>query len=145
MGLQQIYPPLNFNVEHRPLTFPGPFSVGCFSPPDLFAGKMHALLFREYKGWVKGRDWYDFLWFIGQQIPVRLPHLQERMHQLGHLPKGEMLTCESLRKLLESRISRLDVKAAQDDVRRFLKETWKIEHWSQDYFHQSSAHLQCLG
>lgn len=49
-------PPLKFNVNYRPLTFPGPFSIATMTLPDLFAGKMHALLFREYKGWVKGRD-----------------------------------------------------------------------------------------
>lgn len=135
-------PPLNFHCEQRPLAFPAPFSVTCFSLPDLFAGKMHVLLFRDYKGWVKGRDWYDFLWFLGQNIPLRLPHLQERMHQLGHLSDNESLTRDSLWKMLNNRIQQLDVNAAQADVKRFLKDPWKIEHWSREYFHQSAQHLK---
>ena len=79
-------PPLKFKVDYRSLTFPGPFSVTTMALPDLFAGKMHALLFREYKGWVKGRDWYDFLWFLGQKIPLALTHLEKRMRQSGNLP-----------------------------------------------------------
>lgn len=139
-----VDPPLNFINESRPMRFPGPFSVNSMSLPDLFAGKFHALLFRNYKGWVKGRDWYDFLWFLGQNIPVRLTHLQERMWQLGHLPRSQTLTKEKIRELLDLRIKQLDVNAAKTDVSRFLKDHWKIEHWSQEYFHESAQHLNII-
>lgn len=132
-------PPLKFNTEYRPLSFPGPFSVGTMTLPDLFAGKMHALLFRDYKGWVKGRDWYDFLWFLGQKIPLGLTHLEERMDHTGHLDKP--LTEALLRHLLVDRIKKLDIKAAQMDVRRFIKDNWKIDNWSQQYFLESAKGL----
>ncbi|MFA6916769.1 MAG: nucleotidyl transferase AbiEii/AbiGii toxin family protein [Parachlamydiales bacterium] len=134
-------PPLKFNINYRPLTFPGPFSVATMTLPDLFAGKMHALLFREYKGWVKGRDWYDFLWFLGQKIPLGLTHLEERMRQAGHLPNDHQLTEQRLKTLLDDRIRQLDVASAAADVRRFIKDQWKIEQWSQDYFLESATHL----
>lgn len=134
-------PPLKFNVNYRPLTFPGPFSVATMTLPDLFAGKMHALLFREYKGWVKGRDWYDFLWFLGQKIPLGLTHLEERMRQAGHLLIDNQLTEQRLRMLLDDRIRQLDVASAAADVRRFIKDQWKIAHWSRDYFLESATHL----
>lgn len=134
-------PPLKFNVNYLPLTFPGPFSIATMTLPDLFAGKMHALLFREYKGWVKGRDWYDFLWFLGQKIPLGLTHLEERMRQTGHLLNDRQLTAERLRMLLDDRIRQLDVASAAADVRRFIKDQWKIAHWSQDYFLESASHL----
>lgn len=134
-------PPLKFDINHRPLTFPGPFSVATMTLPDLFAGKMNALLFREYKGWVKGRDWFDFLWFLGQKIPVGLTHLQERMREAGHLPKEQQLTEPMLRKLLDDRIRQLDVTSAQTDVRRFIKDHWKIDQWSQEYFLESATHM----
>lgn len=134
-------PPLKFNINYRSLSFPGPFSVATMTLPDLFAGKMHALLFREYKGWVKGRDWYDFLWFLGQKIPLGLVHLEERMRQVGHFPIDQQLTEKKLRTLLSERIKQLDVASAEADVRRFIKEPWKISHWSQDYFLESASHL----
>ena len=134
-------PPLNFNVEHRPLSFPGPFSVATLTLPDLFAGKMHALLFREYKGWVKGRDWYDFLWFLGQKVPLGLPHLEERMRQSGHWKNDYPLAEQILRMMLDSRIRQLDIASAQADVQRFIKDFWKIADWSQDYFLESASHL----
>ncbi|MGZ3632887.1 MAG: nucleotidyl transferase AbiEii/AbiGii toxin family protein [Parachlamydiaceae bacterium] len=134
-------PPLKFKVNYRPLAFPGPFSVATMVLSDLFAGKMHALLFRDYKGWVKGRDWYDFLWFLGQKVPLGLKHLEERMRQSGHLSLGEELTEAKLRVLLRDRIKQLDCQAAQEDVRRFIKDLWKIDHWSQDYFLESADQL----
>lgn len=134
-------PPLKFNINYRPLTFPGPFSVATMTLSDLFAGKMHALLFREYKGWVKGRDWYDFLWFLGRKIPLGLTHLEERMRQAGHLLNEHQLTEQRLRMLLDDRIRQLDVASAAADVRRFIKDQWKIAHWSQDYFLESATHL----
>lgn len=134
-------PPLKFKVNYVPLTFPGPFSVATMTLSDLFAGKMHALLFRNYKGWVKGRDWYDFLWFLGRKIPLGLTHLQERMQEAGHFPKDEILTESKLRALLEERIRNLNVDSASSDVRRFIKEPWKIDHWSNAYFLDSAKNL----
>jgi predicted nucleotidyltransferase component of viral defense system len=136
-----IDPPLKFCTEHRPLAFPGPFSVTTFTLPDLFAGKMHALLYRNYKGWVKGRDWYDFLWFLGQKIPLRLTHLQERMYQIGNLQTNQQLTETLLQQLLEKRIEELDVQAAKQDVQRFVKDSWKLDQWSCEYFLQSASLL----
>lgn len=138
-------PPLHFKTSHQPLAFPGPFSVTTFALPDLFAGKMHALLFRQYKGWVKGRDWYDYLWFLSQNVPVRLIHLQERMRQLGHWEQDRPLTEKDLRELLNQRIESLDVKAAQVDISRFLKDPWKVEQWSTAYFHESAKLLKISG
>jgi predicted nucleotidyltransferase component of viral defense system len=134
-------PPLKFNVDYRPLTFPGPFSVATMTLPDLFAGKMHALLFREYKGWVKGRDWYDFLWFLGQKIPLGLTHLEERMRQGGHFLNDQQLTEKKLRTLLDDRIRQLDVASAEADIRRFIRNPWKISQWSNKYFLESATHL----
>jgi hypothetical protein len=57
-------PPLRFSTENKLLTKPFSFYVNCFTLPDLFAGKMHALLFRKWKTRVKGRDWYDLEWYI---------------------------------------------------------------------------------
>lgn len=134
-------PPLRFDINYLSLTFPGPFSVATMTLPDLFAGKMHALLFRDYKGWVKGRDWYDFLWFLGQNTPLGLSHLEERMQQMNQFPKNQQLTEEKLKELLEARIQKLDVAAAAADVRRFIKDPWKISHWSQEYFLESAKQL----
>jgi predicted nucleotidyltransferase component of viral defense system len=63
-----VNPPTGFNCEHKLLLLPFSFMTRCYSLPDLYAGKMHALLFRNRKARVKGRDWYDFEWYVRNNI-----------------------------------------------------------------------------
>jgi Nucleotidyl transferase AbiEii toxin, Type IV TA system len=67
-------PPLGFETEERLLLRPFSFYVKCFTISDLFAGKMHALLFRKSGKNVKGHDWYDMEWYIKKSIPLNLNH-----------------------------------------------------------------------
>lgn len=128
-------PPLKFEKETKLIPFLGPFSITTMSLPDLFAGKMHALLFRDFSGWVKGRDWYDFTWFLSKQTPVSLVHLKERMIQLGHLDRDIKLSIDDIKELYIERVKNLDIASAQNDVKRFLKDPWKIQQWSHEYFY----------
>ena len=75
-------PPSHFGTTQHYLLLPTPFYVTAFSEPELFAGKMHALLCRNWKGRIKGRDWYDFVWFVSRDVAVHLRHLEARMRQL---------------------------------------------------------------
>ena len=74
-------PPLNFKTEQKLLLQPHSFMTRCFTLPDLFAGKMHALVYRGWKNRVKGRDWYDFEWYVRHNVPLDFAHLVERVHQ----------------------------------------------------------------
>src|SRR5690606_19814913 len=85
-------PPLGFETEEKLLTKPFSFYVKCFALPHLFAGKMHALLFRKWKDNVKGRDWYDLEWYIRKGIPLSLNHFRLRAIDSGDLPKGKKLS-----------------------------------------------------
>ena len=77
-------PPPLVEYEVLPLLTPIPFHVRLFDLPCLFAGKLHPILRRDWKGRVKRRDFYDFLWYLGRQIPCNVRHLQARMTQTGH-------------------------------------------------------------
>lgn len=128
-------PPLGFSTEERLLLQPYSFFVKCFALPDLFAGKMHALLFRQWKNRVKGRDWFDFEWYVRQGCPLSLPHFAERARQSGDLSDAA-LTTEAFLSMLEARILALDVDSARQDVARFIKTPAQLEIWSHDYFLQ---------
>jgi hypothetical protein len=137
-------PPGHFQTEPRYLLSPLPFSVLSFSLGDLFAGKMHALLFREWKNRIKGRDWFDFVWFLQQRVPLHLKHLESRMLQSENLHKGERLTEQGLRELLIKRIEHLDIDRAKEDVIPFVKDMRSIEIWSKEFFHQlAQERLTC--
>ena len=77
-------PPPLADYELLTLLTPVPFQVRLFDLPCLFAGKLHAILCRDWKSRVKGRDFYDFVWYLGRQVPCNLGHLQARMTQTGH-------------------------------------------------------------
>jgi len=130
-----IDPPLGFSTEPKLLIQPYSFYVSCFSLPDLFAGKMHALLFRNWKNRANGRDWFDFEWYIRQGTPLNLRHLLERARQSGHW-QGEDMTPRQFMELLRARIQSLDVDSVRLEVSRFVRETDQLQIWSRDYFMQ---------
>ena len=127
-------PPPFFNDETRFLLQPIPFSVRTYDPPSLFAGKMYALLCRNWGVRVKGRDWYDFVWYVGRGIPLNLIHLEARMRQSGHLLAAAILDEAMFRKLLNEKISNLNIDIAKSDVEHFLVNPSAIEVWSREFF-----------
>ncbi|NTW84514.1 MAG: nucleotidyl transferase AbiEii/AbiGii toxin family protein [Chlorobiaceae bacterium] len=134
-------PPLGFATEEKLLLQPFSFYVKCFSLPDLFAGKMHALLYRNWKNRVKGRDWFDFEWYARNGTPMNLSHFIVQAKQSGHL-KAESLTEEEFRSLIERRIEVLDVAEAVKDVSRFVKDVETLKIWSRDYFNELAKRMQ---
>lgn len=78
-------PPLDFETEEKLLLRPISFYVKCFTLPNLFAGKMHALLFRKWGTNVKGRDWYDVEWYIRKGVALNLTHFASRANDSGDL------------------------------------------------------------
>ena len=135
-------PPGNFDTENRYLFQPIPFSVRVCSLPDLFAGKMHAVLCREWKNRVKGRDWYDFVWFAAQHPTLHLHHLEERMRQSGHWTRHEALNEESFKALLHARIARLDVAQARSEVLPFLRDPDLLAMWSSEFFSAAADRIR---
>lgn len=127
-------PPPGFAVETKLVLNPTPFYVLTYAPADLFAGKMHAILCRGWKTRVKGRDWYDLIWFIRKGIPVHLSHLTSRMIQSGHLPSTESLDHKKLKDLLEQKIVKMDWELAKNDVKPFLYDPKVLDIWSKPFF-----------
>ncbi|MBE0474223.1 MAG: nucleotidyl transferase AbiEii/AbiGii toxin family protein [Rhodoferax sp.] len=131
-------PPLRFSTQENLLIQPYSFYVKCFSLPDLFAGKMHALLYRQWQNRVKGRDWFDFEWYVRKGTPLSLQHFLERARQSGHI-QADTLEPAQFSDLLRERIGRLDVDSAREDVVRFIREPDQLKIWSRDYFLKLSA------
>ncbi|MCX6226144.1 MAG: nucleotidyl transferase AbiEii/AbiGii toxin family protein [Bacteroidia bacterium] len=137
-------PPPLFQTEVRFLLNPIPFSVKVFNAPSLFSGKMHALLCREWKNRVKGRDWYDFVWFISRSVPLNLNHLEMRMRQSGHWTAPEPLSEISLKELVRNRIHNLNINRAKEDVSRFLPSQDNIAIWSEEFFYDIAGRIQLV-
>ncbi len=127
-------PPPKFSSETKFLLQPIPFSVRSVVLPDLFAGKMHALLYRQWKNRVKGRDWYDLVWYVSNHPELHLDHLQERMIQSGHWKRKDPLTEKKFATLLNGAIKKLDVKQARKEVEPFVRNPESLEVWSKEFF-----------
>ncbi len=130
-----VNPPTGFNCEHKLLLLPFSFMTRCYSLPDLYAGKMHALLFRNWKARVKGRDWYDFEWYVRNNIPLNFNHFCERTHQFGSLEDTE-LTKDFFKQLLKEKIAKTSIEMVKSDVRPFIRNHNDMEIWSAEYFSQ---------
>lgn len=127
-------PPADATDEVRTLLVPIPFQVRLFKLPSLFAGKLHAVLCRNWKNRVKGRDFFDFIWYLGKRVPCHLAHLQKRMEQTGHWSADEVLDRAALVRLLTQRFSAVDFDQARDDVRPFLRDPDALALWSREFF-----------
>lgn len=131
-------PPLEFSTEHKLLLQPYSFMTRCFTLPCLFAGKMHALVFRTWKNRVKGRDWYDFEWYVRNRVPLNFKHLQERIRQFNGLivSQDEFLT------MLKDKLATTNINQVKQDVMPFLKNPNELNIWSNDYFLQLSQMIE---
>lgn len=127
-------PPGGSQHEVKTLLYPIPFSVKVFTRSNLFAGKMHAVLCRQWKSRVKGRDFYDLIWYIGQKIPCRIEYLKERMIQTGHWKREGNLDKSILLQLLQEKLKAIDIEQIKKDVQPFLKDKQELDLWSRDFF-----------
>lgn len=128
-------PPADFSTEFKLLLLPFSFMVRCYNLPDLYAGKMHALLFRNWKTRVKGRDWYDFEWYVRNNVALNFKHLQKRTAQINHIREQDF-TLEIFKKMLTERIEKTNPEAIKIDVSPFLKNQSEMDIWSVEYFLQ---------
>ena len=127
-------PPSGAEYEVKYQLNPIPYSVRLFSASSLFAGKIHALLYRKWGNRVKGRDFYDYIWYLSKNIKVDLNHLSNRMKQTDHLTGRETLTREVLVNLLLNKFTEVDFIQAKKDVLPFIKNAQALELWSEDFF-----------
>ncbi|KQC13489.1 MAG: hypothetical protein APR63_08455 [Desulfuromonas sp. SDB] len=127
-------PPLGADYEVKTELFPIPFQVKVFSLSDLLAGKLHAILCRQWKHRVKGRDYYDLVWFVGKEVPCNIVYLKNKLVQTGNWNEQEELSGEKLLEILKDQFREIDFEKAKDDVRPFIIDQQELTLWSRDFF-----------
>jgi predicted nucleotidyltransferase component of viral defense system len=129
-----VNPPEYSNFEYTYLDFPLDFEVCHQDLPSNFALKLHAMLCRPY---VKGRDWYDFNWYIKKNVPPNLGHLESALDQWGPWKNlGNPVDIKWLKTQLAIKTEAIDWKATAEDVRAFVMplEQHSLNLWSREYF-----------
>ena len=135
---------IKFEVDTNPPPFAGyekqyrllpiPYEVQLYDAPSLFAGKIHAVLCRGWKSRIKGRDLYDFVFYLSRKIPVNLAHLNARLTDSGFIPDGTSLTIQKIKEALCDRFTSIDYSNAKQDVLPFIKNPASLDVWSADFF-----------
>jgi predicted nucleotidyltransferase component of viral defense system len=134
-------PPLHFRTQNHLVSQPTTFYVLTLHQSDLFAGKMHAVLFRAWKERIKGRDWYDFIWYIRNKIPLSLRYLASCMHQAGTLKAPTSLSRQLVIDMLHAKIQKIDWDKAKLDILPFIADPKQLDLWNTQFFTDLSEQL----
>lgn len=130
-----VNPPEYGSIETKYLLSPIPFSVKIFTLPSLFAGKVHAVLCRNWRsGRIKGRDLYDYVWYLSKKAPLDMKYLESKLRQTDFWQMERPITLEDLVSLLAERFSNIDYTQAKADVMPFISDPRSLELWSADFF-----------
>lgn len=129
-----INPPAYATYENKYRLLPSPYKVKIFDMPSLFAGKLHAVICRAWRDRVKGRDLYDYVFYLSQNDTVNLPHLNARLVDSGFIDNDFKLNRERLIKILQERFATIDYTQAKNDVLPFIRDKSKLELWSKEFF-----------
>ena len=126
--------PSGGSTEVRYRLLPSPYEVLVFDEATLFAGKIHAILCREYKSRVKGRDYYDYLFYTAKGTPINLTYLENKLRNTGVFLQEAPLTLEAVKQMLSERFASVDYESAKEDVQRFIHDKQSLELWKKELF-----------
>ena len=129
-----IDPPKYASYEAKYRLLPSPYEVNLYDSASLFAGKIHAVICRGWKNRVKGRDLYDFIFYISRNIPVNLTHLRERLLQTNTISETDEFDLNTVKEMLNKKFDNIDFEAAKKDVIPFIKDIQSLNLWNKDYF-----------
>jgi len=129
-----------FEIKYRLL--PIPYEITLYDMPSLFAGKIHAVICRAWKNRVKGRDLYDYVFYLSRGTAVNLKHLSARLAQSGFIPEGKQITIEDVKEMLRTRFTNIDFAQAKQDVLPFIKNSGALDVWNADFFCEITGSLK---
>ena len=130
-----------FTTEAKPFFWPQVFSVLTCDLPSLMARKLHATFCPKRVKNIKGRDWYDFLWYVARGVKPNYLYLEKKLRQSGNWPATSVFTQEAFREWAKQQLVNFDVEAAKRDIRKFISDPRSLEGWSKEAFHAAIDRL----
>ena len=122
-----VNPPKGATYEFKFRTLPSPYKIRLYDKDSLFAGKLHAVICRNWKNRFKGRDLYDYLYYISTKIKPNIKHLKERLIESHKWDLNKELTLDDIKTLLLNRFNEIDFEQAKDDVKNFIDDVSKLD------------------
>lgn len=139
-----VNPPSRATYETKYRLLPAPYAVRLYDMPSLFAGKIHAVLCRAWQNRVKGRDLYDYVFYLSRGASVNRGHLRERLLQNGYIQETSQCTLPEIKKMLCDRFDSIDYAQAKQDVIPFIHDPGSLNLWSADFFKQITETLTVI-
>lgn len=127
-------PPSGANYEEKSVILPYPCTISTYDMPSLFASKIHAVICRNWQSRTKGRDLFDYLYYVGLNTKINREHLKEKLLRSAELKTNEIFDLSSLRKMLINRFDSLDYEEAKTDVFSFVSDIRYVENWNKGIF-----------
>ena len=127
-------PSLGFNVENKYLSMLEFANVAVLDKESLFARKLHALLCRSYKNNVKGRDYYDFLFFIQRKIKPNLTYLRNKLIESHQINENDEFNIDILKNMLKKRFDEVDFDLVKNDAEHFVFKNEDLSYFSKELF-----------
>ena len=137
-------PPPMATFENKYRLLPSPYQVKLYDMPSLFAGKLHAVICRSWKNRIKGRDLYDYVFYLANNATVNLSHLRARLEDTGVLNNEDIFGLNELQTMLNERFSTIDFEQAKKDVYPFVADKSKLELWSAEFFKSITQTLKII-
>ena len=137
-----VNPPKFATFEHKFRLQPAPYEVNLYDMPSLFAGKVHAVICRSWENRVKGRDLYDYVFYLTQGARLNLLHLRERLRESNYVGKDDACEIGDVKRILCQRFEAIDYEEAKEDVLPFIRDASVIKLWSAEFFKQITMNLE---
>jgi predicted nucleotidyltransferase component of viral defense system len=135
-------PPEFATFEKKYRMLPYPYELELYDLPSLFAGKIHAVICRGWKNRVKGRDLYDYVFYLAHNARVNLKHLTARLKQSGYFEESSEITIDDVKDMLVERFDGIDYEQAKQDVAPFIKDTRPLDIWCAEFFIEITKNLK---
>ena len=137
-------PPAFATYEHKYRLLPVPYEIRLYDMPSLFAGKIHAVICRGWQSRIKGRDLYDYIFYLSKAVTVNQRHLRARLIDSGYISENQECTLEEIKTMLKNRFDSIDFLQARKDVEPFIRDTSILDIWSSEFFKQITEGLTVL-
>ena len=137
-------PPAFATYEHKYRLLPVPYEIRLYDMPSLFAGKIHAVICRGWQSRIKGRDLYDYIFYLSKAVTVNQKHLRARLIDSGYISENQECTLEEIKTMLKNRFDSIDFLQARKDVEPFIRDTSVLDIWSSEFFKQITEGLKVL-
>ena len=129
-----INPPAGANYELKYQLLPSPYQIRLYDLPSLFAGKIHAILCRKWNLRTKGRDLYDYVFFLSLNTKVNIDLVKNKLIESKYIKESDSFNIDILRELLKEKFKEINYDNAREDVKPFIKNISSLDLWSKEFF-----------